>query len=177
MRKRISQQVQKRLRILGDDEVEAIYGRPRFTPEERELYFSLSVPEKAALEPLPSVELRIYFILQLGYFKARYLFFAFKISDVVEDARYVQATYFANTPFAYFEISKESRLKLQRFILDLYQYRYCDATERQKLETKAQQVAMVYSKPIYLFRELMQYLTEQRLMAPGYSFMQEVIGH
>lgn len=176
MRKRISQQVQKRLRILGDDEVEAIYGRPRFTPEERELYFSLSVPEKAALEPLPSVELRIYFILQLGYFKARYLFFAFKISDVVEDARYVQATYFANTPFAYFEISKESRLKLQRFILDLYQYRYCDATERQKLETKAQQVAMVYSKPIYLFRELMQYLTEQRLMAPGYSFMQEVIG-
>ena len=33
---------QKRLRILRDDEIDALYGRPRFTPEEREEYFALS---------------------------------------------------------------------------------------------------------------------------------------
>jgi hypothetical protein len=47
MKKQADRQAQKRLRILGDDEIEAIYGRPRFTPEERRLYFSLSAPEKA----------------------------------------------------------------------------------------------------------------------------------
>ena len=62
---------QKRLRILGDDEIEAVYRRPRFTHEERLEYFSLSPTEKAALEQLHSIKSRIYFILQLGYFKAR----------------------------------------------------------------------------------------------------------
>jgi len=39
----------KRLRILGDDEIEALYGRPRFTDDERREYFSLSATEKAIL--------------------------------------------------------------------------------------------------------------------------------
>ncbi len=30
---------QKRLRILGDDEIQALYGRPRFTDDERLEYF------------------------------------------------------------------------------------------------------------------------------------------
>ncbi len=40
---------QKRLRILGDDEIEALYGQPRFTHEERIQYFSLSQTEKELL--------------------------------------------------------------------------------------------------------------------------------
>ncbi len=33
---------QKRLRILGDDEIEALYALPHFTQEERTQYFTLS---------------------------------------------------------------------------------------------------------------------------------------
>jgi hypothetical protein len=33
---------QKRMKILGDDEIEALYGRPHFTPAEQRQYFSLS---------------------------------------------------------------------------------------------------------------------------------------
>jgi hypothetical protein len=57
---------QKRLHILSDDEIEALYGRPRFTPEEQLEYFTLSPREKAALEPFHSIKSRIYGILQLG---------------------------------------------------------------------------------------------------------------
>jgi hypothetical protein len=32
----------KRLRILGEEEIEALYGRPRFTSEERQEYFNVS---------------------------------------------------------------------------------------------------------------------------------------
>jgi hypothetical protein len=65
---------QKRLRILGDDEIQALYGRPRFTDDERLEYFALSPTEKAMLEQLHSIKSQIYFILQLGYFKAHHMF-------------------------------------------------------------------------------------------------------
>ena len=60
---------QKRLRILGEDELEGIYGRPCFTYEDRCDYFSLSQPEKDLLEVLRSIKSKAYFILQLGYFR------------------------------------------------------------------------------------------------------------
>ena len=48
----------KRLAILGDAEIEAIYGRPCFTQGERDEYFTLSPEEKAAMGRLHSVKSR-----------------------------------------------------------------------------------------------------------------------
>ena len=67
----------KRLVVLEGDEVEALYGRPRFTHEERVQYFALSPKEKSVLDQLHSIKSRVYFILQLGYFKARLSFSSF----------------------------------------------------------------------------------------------------
>jgi hypothetical protein len=44
----------KRLRILGDEEIDALYGRPRFTLDERQEYFAFSSPELTALEQFSS---------------------------------------------------------------------------------------------------------------------------
>jgi len=95
----------RRLRILGDDEIEALYGIPRFTPEERLEYFSLSSTELASLEELHSIKSRIYYILQLGYFKARQMFFVFELQEVLEDRRYIIEQYFPNFQFTDFEIT------------------------------------------------------------------------
>jgi hypothetical protein len=59
----------QRLQILGEDEIEAVYGRPIFNYEERALYFSLSAPEKAALKQFHTFQSRIFYILQLGLFR------------------------------------------------------------------------------------------------------------
>lgn len=85
---------EKRLCILGEDEIEALYGRPRFTHDERIQYFSLSPTEEAALEELHSLKSRLCFILQLGYFKARHLFFTFSLREVEEDVNYLRGQYF-----------------------------------------------------------------------------------
>jgi hypothetical protein len=37
-------------------------------------------------------------------------------------------------------------------------------------------VATVCGKPVYVFRELMHSLSEQRIVAPGYSTMQDIVG-
>jgi hypothetical protein len=46
------------------------------------------------LDQLPSIESRVYFILQLGYFKACRMFFTFQPNEVDEDVRYVGERYF-----------------------------------------------------------------------------------
>src|SRR5215510_14442013 len=99
-----------RLKILGDDEIEALYGLPHFHDDERHEYFALSPTEKAALEQLHSIKSRIYFILQLGYFKSRHLFFVFDLPEVEEDARYIQGHYFPEFHLDDLDITKVTRL-------------------------------------------------------------------
>jgi len=172
---------QKRLRILGDDEIEALYGRPRFAEEERTQFFALSPAERAVLEQFHSIKSRIYWILQLGYFKAKQQFFTFEFPEVAEDARYIQEQFFPDLQFSELEsaplrITKVTRLKQRRSILELCRYRLCGAQERRQLQAKARQAARVSAKPIFIFRALMQYLTEQHIVAPGYSLLQDTVG-
>ncbi len=132
-----SKNTEKRLRILDEDEIEALYARPHFTEEERIEYFSLSLTEMAALEQLHSIKARIYFILQLGYVKARQLFFSFSLEKVEDDVRFIRARYFSDILLTDLEITKVTRLKQQRLILELCGYRHCGAKERRQLDVKA----------------------------------------
>src|SRR5262245_48514402 len=133
MRVPTSHTAQKRLRILREDEIEALYGRPCFTNEERAEYFSLSPGGKAELERFHAVKSRIFFILQLGYFKARQRFFIFRPHDVADDLRYIQAHYFPTAPCPAEPMTKVTRLKQQHGILALCHYRLCTAEDRQHL--------------------------------------------
>ena len=113
---------QKRLRILGDDEIEALYGKPHFTDDERLEYFALSSTEKATLEQLHSIKSRLYFILQLGYFKSHHMFFVCDLPEVEEDARAIQRQYLPDFPFEDLDITKVTRLRQQSVILELFHY-------------------------------------------------------
>ena len=167
----------KRLRILGDDEIDALYARPRFSEEERVEYFSLSAAEVAALGELHSLKSRVCFILQLGYFKARQQFFSFNLPEVADDVEHIQTQYFPGLQLTDLAITKVTRLKQHRMILALYGYRTCGAKERHLLAAKARQAAIVFAKPIYILREMLHLLTEQRIVLPGYSSLQDVVTH
>ena len=133
----------KRLTVLEGDEVEALYGRPCFTHEECVQYFALSPKEKASLDQLHSLKSRVYFILQLGYFKARRMFFIFDLKEVAEDLRYVRDRYFPDFQDDDPTIAKGTRLKQQRLILELCNYRSWNAGAQKKLDAKARQGAMI----------------------------------
>jgi hypothetical protein len=166
----------KRIAILSRDEIETLYGRPRFTQDERGEYFSLSPAEQAVLEQLRFINAKVYFILQLGYFKARNMFFVFEPPEATEDIRFIRERYFPSFRDAAPVITKVTRLKQQRMILKLADYRDWNSEKQAALNARARQAAAVCGKPIYVFRELMHYLAEQRIVAPGYSTMQDIIG-
>lgn len=166
----------KRLKILEAEEIEAIYGLPVFDDEERAAYFTLSPAERTVLLQLRGVKSAIYYILQLGYFKARRQFFTFSLEQVIADAHYVQRTYFPNFVLIDLDIAKGTRLKQQNRIMAIWQCYLCDDEDRRRLRQKAQQVAQISSRPLYIFRELMAYLTRERLIAPAYTVLQDMIG-
>ncbi|MCQ6344269.1 DUF4158 domain-containing protein, partial [Bacillus cereus] len=112
---------QKRLRILNEDEIQTIYSIPNFTYEDRCQYFSLTQPEKELLETFRSVKSKAYFILQLGYFKAKCLFFTFNLHEVAEDLRHILKKHFNGSKITDLSsIGKVTKLKQQHFILELF---------------------------------------------------------
>ncbi len=168
---------EKRLKILSEEEVKIIYDRPCFTYEERCYYFTLSQPEKELLDTLRSIKSQAYFILQLGYFKFKHLFYTFDLHEVEEDLRYILKEHFNGTEIIDMSsIGKVTRLKQQGLILPLFNFRSCGPEERQEIGKKAHKAATFCGKPIYIFREIMNYLSENRITVPGYSFMQEIVG-
>jgi len=167
---------QQRLKILGQDEIDVIFRRPSFTQDEREQYFALSASEQAVLNELKTTKSKIAFILQLGYFKARHMFFIFTANDVAADLNHVVERYFPGTAEPECTVSKKTRLKHQDLILELCGYRACDAAAREELEEKAKQAAAVCSKPVYVFRRVLHFLMEQRIVSPAYSSLQNLVG-
>jgi hypothetical protein len=164
----------KRLHILDDEEIEALYGRPCLSGDDRTNVFTLTQPEKDLLASFPHLPIQLYFLLQLGYFKAKQLFFTFTFDDVVEDVTYLLERYFPETPLPELRmLNKRTILKQRHRILKLFGYRLCTPTDRHDLFLRAQQAARISSKPIYVLRELLHYLSGQRLVKPGYTFLQE----
>jgi hypothetical protein len=60
-----------RLTILTPKEIHTLYGLSQFTDEERDAYFALDPREKQAVKAFRTFTAKTYFILQLGYFKAK----------------------------------------------------------------------------------------------------------
>lgn len=169
----------RRLKILGKEEIRNIFELPDLTIEERLEYFSLSKPERDFLDGLRSVPTKLYFVLQAGYFKARNLFFNFEFADVPEDVEYILQTHFHDQDVdleSLRTVAKNTRLSGQRVLLKLYRYRWCGKKERRLIEEKTRAFARISSKPVYIFRELVSYLQEERIVLPGYSSLQDMVG-
>ena len=166
-----------RLTILEDQEIDELYGLPRFTPDERVHFFAPSLEERDAADRHHTLANRVLFILQAGYFKAKKMFFSFEFDEVREDVWHVLRQHYPphHDDGLRAPILKQTRHAQQRKILTLYGYRACDAAERASLVEKAEQTARISAKPIYLFQILVQYLDSRRIIVPGYSFLQDIV--
>jgi len=69
----------KRLRILEDEEIAALYSIPAFTHDERAQYFTFTQVEQDSLQLFSQIHTQLVFLLQLAYFKAKQLFFTFTL--------------------------------------------------------------------------------------------------
>lgn len=167
-----------RLTILKPDEIKLIYDRPIFTNEDREIYFDLSHEEKNALNKLRTLNSKINFILQIGYFKFKYRFFAFKLSEIQEDLKFVVEIHFNNKNLNIKKIDDVSRITAtenKNIILGIFKYRDFDKIDIVKIEEKASLLVKISAKQKYIFHELYNFLEDKRIITPKYSVMQDLI--
>lgn len=151
---------------------------PIFSDEERLLHFSLTEAEFKVLHQTRSLASKLNFILQFGYFKVRRLFFNFELQEVSTDIEFIRQKYFPdeiteinNLP----KIAVNTLLKHRRTIAGLHQFQFCGRRARNQIEQIARNSAKISSKPIFIFREIIHFLEVQRIILPGYSFLQDIV--
>jgi len=167
----------RRLSILTAQEVDDLYDLPRFSRDDRDLYFDLSPAERELIDGVFTLSVAIHLVLQLGYFKAKRQFFVYALDAVTEDAGHILRRYFPARDMAEIKSpAKSTRLEQQQVILRLFEYRPCDAAAKAELERKARRVAMLSAQPVFILREVLQYLAHQRIVAPGYTYLQDMVG-
>ena len=103
----------KRLNILSPREIAELFGLPNFSDEERSFYFTLDPDEKKIMLSLGSKMSRIFFILQLGYFKAKQNFFNLDLPTVQADFVFVAKTYFPSENIYHLQLVKKHALTIR----------------------------------------------------------------
>lgn len=110
----------KRVDLLSRAEIEELYARPLFNDDERRCYFVLSPEETTLMKAYAKDRTRLYFILQLGYFKAKQQFYSFDFEEIISDIEFINKAYFdkkitvtGKITREYFKLQKE--VILQRF--------------------------------------------------------------
>jgi hypothetical protein len=166
----------KRLTILSQDEVRALFAVPNFSDEEREFYFSLDPDETLIFESFRQIGSMLLFLLQLGYFKASHQFFVFPWSDAGMDCDYLMKRYFLGESTPDSKPSKNTRLAQQRIILQCHNFQRFGQPQQRMLMGKAEQLAKIHVQPRFLLTELLRILDTERITVPGYSTLQKIIG-
>ena len=167
----------RRLSILTAQEIDDLYGLPRFSEDDCRLYFDLSPTERELADGVFTISVAVHLVLQLGYFKAKRQFFVYSLDAVEDDLEHILRRYFPTRDRSEIKaISKPTRLEQQQLILKLFDYRLCTTVAKEDLEQKAQRVAMLSTQPIFILREAQQYLVHQRIVAPGYTYLQDMVG-
>lgn len=166
----------KRLTIASEAERVALYGLPDFDDDQRMEYFIFTEPELMLALARPALPAQVYCTLQMGYFKAKQLFFRFSWDKFPkEDVAFILDRYFASQDFFRFSISKHEFYAQRTAIVSFFGYRpWCQEFSPQ-LQKLAGQIVSRDVTPSFIVAELIAFLKEQKLVRPGYTTLQTVV--
>ena len=166
----------RRLKVLSNAEIDNLYSLPVFDHSDREDYFSMDENVKKFVFGLRKFESRVYFILLLGYFRAKPLIHNFSATDVSEELNYVLNKYFNDKKLSKFNLPDKFRIRLMNRLLEHVGFdRYKPSKHKNDLETRLIHVVKISVDPRYLFDECIAYFGQNRIVLPGYTTILDVI--
>ena len=165
----------KWLYILAEAEISDIYACPDFNADERAIYFDINQMELDALNQYSATKTRIYFILQLAYFKAKHQFFTFNFEDVKRDVSYILSKFFEVTDMVLPEsITRQTINQQRKIILKLLDAQDWSTKKAELTETHLCELLRFYHKVHDAFRQLLIYFDTQRVVLPTYLSLQDL---
>lgn len=168
--------INKRLSILSDLEEFAFYGMPDFDDEQRGVYFVYSEEEWQLVLKSRSLHAQVYCAVQIGYFKAKKLFFRFSLDKIPQDdLRFIISRYFMDQTLSVFKVTKHE-FYLQRVeICNLFGYQLWSQIFLPYLNDRARLSVKRDITPSFIAHELLDFLQNKKIIRPGYSTLQKVI--
>jgi TnpA family transposase len=166
----------ERLTVLSEAERVALYGLPDFDDEQRMEYFIFTEPELALALGRPALPAQVYCTLQMGYFKAKQLFFRFSWDKLPkEDIAFILDRYFAGQDFFRFPITKHEFYAQRTAIVSFFGYRPWNQEFLPQLQQLVAQTVSRDITPSFIVAELIAFLKEQKIVRPGYTTLQTLI--
>ena len=162
----------KRIHLLSEAEIADLYARPDFNHSEKKIYFTLNACELDALNQYSNTRTRVYFILQLGYFKAKQQFFKFKFEDVRTDVEYILFNFFNSTDSALSGQISRNYINQQRGnILHLLSYQDWSSKYKPQIEVHICKLLRYYPKGHSALRQLLIHFNNQQIVIPVLSIL------
>lgn len=165
----------KRLSLLPESEIADLYARPIFNQNEQRLYFEMNQNELDALNQFGSIKTKVYFILQLAYFKAKHQFFTFTFDEVRVDREYILNKYFKkNNKILQGCITRQRISQQIQVILSLFDYQNWSIKQTILIEPHICELLRFYPRRHDTFRQLLVYFDVQRIVIPTYRTLQDL---
>ena len=155
----------KRLYLLPEVEIKDLYERPNFNKNEQLLYFEMNQVELDTLGQFGAIKTKVYFILQLAYFKAKNQFFTFEFDDVRADVDYVLSKFFKKTDkILQGSITRQRISQQKQAVLKLFNYQDWSLEQVVLIEDHIGELLRYYPKGHDAFRQLLAYLDNQKIV-------------
>jgi len=166
----------ERLSVLTDAEQFALYGLPDFDEAQQLEFLSLSKTELELAMSRPTLHAQVCCILQIGYFRAKHTFFRFSLAETEHDYAFVMSRYFDDTECQCMLITDHEYYSQRKLIAGLFEYHLWSGQFRQQLEQQTRQIVRRDITPGFVAAELISWLRDNRIVRPGYSTFQDIIG-
>ena len=165
----------KRLTILGEAEQAAFYQSPDFDEQQRLEYLTLTPDEEKLMRGRPHLAAQIHCALQIGYFKAKHLFFHVDWLEAEEDIAFLLEQYFPNQIFHQETITKHQYYAQCQIIAKHFDYQLWSNEFEPLLLSQSMELLRKDISPQFIALELLTYLRDKKIMRPGYSRLQDIV--
>lgn len=165
----------KRIKILSEAEINDLYSLPKFTLEEKIVFFTLNKKERQFVEKIPDISSKVHAILQLGYFKVKGRLFSFNYEDVQQDLDYVLTQHFTIQNKHKSILLKAKKEEINKKILALLNFRDFNDKAHKELVEQALLLARIHANHLDIFRELLSQIQIRQITLPSYTILQDII--
>ena len=138
-----------RINILLKDQYDNLYTIPQISSNDKMAAFELDHEDQIILNQINTISAKINFILQLAYFRISQYFFVFTFHKVIDDTKFVLATYFPDSKFPK-NINSKVHYTNRSKILQKYKMKICDNAFEQKIAVYAKMLVKEYAVPKYM---------------------------
>lgn len=152
-----------------------LYDVPQFNENDRDYFFTLNESELFELEQLRVSSNKAYFILLLGYFKAKPVTLTLTWGIVKNDLTYIYQKYFPNSKVPRKNIHKDAKSDIYKKVFSLTGFRRFSENDEKKLLEQAALAVFNRADSKNVFDTCVNYLNQQWIALPALYRLHKVV--